>query len=88
MYFYPPYSSFSKRYPWRLILQELEEILNTSGKGAAIFSSIGPAGILAIYPSPGIPLKWVFMNEFFAVSVMSWYLYHFRPLKMLSTLNK
>ncbi|KAF8314512.1 hypothetical protein DL93DRAFT_2080168 [Clavulina sp. PMI_390] len=35
-----------------------------AGKGAAIISASGPAGVFAFYPS-SIPLKWIFANEFF-----------------------
>jgi len=51
---------------YRPYIKELEALLIAAGKEAAIFSSIGPAGIFAIYANPGIDLKWTFMNEFFA----------------------
>lgn len=52
---------------YRPYILELEELLTATGKADLIFTASGPAGIFAIYPNAGIPLKWVFMNEFFAV---------------------
>ncbi|KAF9507353.1 hypothetical protein BS47DRAFT_1321320 [Hydnum rufescens UP504] len=49
---------------YRPYILPLEQGLIQAGKSAEIFSALGTAGILAIYPSPGIPLRWVLLNEF------------------------
>ncbi|KAF9507097.1 hypothetical protein BS47DRAFT_1423959 [Hydnum rufescens UP504] len=46
--------------PYILVIPSARGVLS-----AEIFSAVGPAGILAIYSNSGIPLKWVFLNEFF-----------------------
>lgn len=51
---------------YRPYILELEALLIATGKEAVIFSANGPAGIFSIYANPGIPLRWTFMNEFFA----------------------
>lgn len=45
----------------------MEAELIALGKEADIFSPVGPAGIFAVYPNPGVHLGWTFMNEFFVV---------------------
>lgn len=64
------YSYVVSRLTRKFVRQQLDELLISTGKEAVIFSANGPAGIFAIYPNPGIPLKWTFANEFFAVSTV------------------
>ena len=51
---------------WRETLLAVEAGLKLAGKEAVIYSPTGTAGIFALYAPAGVPLKWVFMNEFFA----------------------
>ena len=48
--------------------QDAEGLLLASGKYDAVnFSSVGPAGIFALYSSPTDPVGLVFLNEFISV---------------------
>lgn len=50
---------------WRTNFESYTNELITSGNRAAIFTPTGPAGILAIFPSPGRNLGEIFANEIF-----------------------
>ncbi|KAF8314550.1 aquaporin-like protein [Clavulina sp. PMI_390] len=49
---------------WHVELSVIEAAMIKAGKGAAVISASGPAGVFAFYPAK-TPLKWVFANEFF-----------------------
>lgn len=51
---------------WRSSFVAYTAKLVASGHREAIFTPSGPAGILAIFPSPGRDLGEIFANEFFA----------------------
>ena len=51
-----------------LRVQEVIEILEAAGKlDAVMFTANGPAGIFAIYATPGVSLGRIFLNEFVCV---------------------
>ena len=55
-----------------LCVQEVIEILEAAGKlDAVMFTANGPAGIFAIYATPGVSLGRIFLNEFVCVRPFS-----------------
>ncbi|KAI8975901.1 aquaporin-like protein [Trametes punicea] len=61
---------------WRDLIMEMTEILAAAGKlDAVLFTANGPAGIFAIYASPGMSLGRIFLNEFvcdFLLGLVIW----------------
>jgi len=47
-------------------LQGVASAIVAAGEPAAVFTPSGPAGVFALFPNPGQPLKICFANEFFA----------------------
>ena len=50
---------------WRTEMLAYTAELTLAGKREVVFSPSGPAGILAIFPTPGRSLGEIFANEFF-----------------------
>ncbi|KAI0661138.1 aquaporin-like protein [Cubamyces menziesii] len=61
---------------WRDLIMEVIEILEAAGKlDAVMFTANGPAGIFAIYATPGVSLGRIFLNEFvcdFLIGLVIW----------------
>ncbi|GAA5906932.1 hypothetical protein JCM6882_000005 [Rhodosporidiobolus microsporus] len=52
-------------------LDEVYEAMHAAGLTATIFSSNGPAGVLALFPQEGQMLRWAFFNEFMCNIVLA-----------------
>ncbi|KAI0371077.1 aquaporin-like protein [Pilatotrama ljubarskyi] len=61
---------------WYDLIKEATELLEAAGKlDAVMFTSNGPAGVFALYASPGMHLGRVFLNEFvcdFMIGLVIW----------------
>lgn len=60
---------------WHDELMKITALLRATGKSAVIFSAEGPAGAIALFPTPGRSLGSIFVNEFFAdilVAMIVW----------------
>ncbi|SOV03848.1 related to aquaporin 3 [Ustilago sp. UG-2017a] len=60
---------------WHEELMHITHLLRATGKGAQIFTAEGPAGVIALFPTPGRSLGSIFVNEFFAdllVAMIVW----------------
>lgn len=51
---------------WKDELLGITKLLTAEGKAAEIFTASGPAGAIALFPTPGRSLGSIFANEFFA----------------------
>ncbi|GAA5824448.1 hypothetical protein JCM11251_000426 [Rhodosporidiobolus azoricus] len=52
-------------------LDLIYDALSAAKETSVIFSSHGPAGVLALFPGAGQPLRWAFLNEFLCNLVLS-----------------
>ncbi|KAI0331215.1 aquaporin-like protein [Cubamyces sp. BRFM 1775] len=61
---------------WKDLIMEVIEILEAAGKlDSVMFTANGPAGIFAIYATPGVSLGRIFLNEFvcdFLIGLVIW----------------
>ncbi|CDO72795.1 hypothetical protein BN946_scf184994.g48 [Trametes cinnabarina] len=61
---------------WRDLIMEVTELLEASGKlDAVLFTANGPAGVFALYATPGVSLGRIFLNEFicdFMIGLVIW----------------
>lgn len=60
---------------WHDELMKITHLLKATGKTATIFTASGPAGAIALFPTPGRSLGSIFVNEFFAdvlVAMIVW----------------
>lgn len=60
---------------WHDELMKITHLMRATGKGAEIFTAAGPAGVIALFPTPGRSLGSIFVNEFFAdvlVAMIVW----------------
>ena len=60
---------------WHDELMKITHLLKATGKTATIFTAEGPAGVIALFPTPGRSLGSIFVNEFFAdllVAMIVW----------------
>ncbi|CCO29028.1 hypothetical protein BN14_03030 [Rhizoctonia solani AG-1 IB] len=53
-------------------MQLITDALKAAGKEAQIFSSSGPAGVIAIFPAAGASMGRVFLNEFIVDFFLGW----------------
>lgn len=51
---------------WHDELMKITHLLKATGKTATIFTAEGPAGAIALFPTPGRSMGSIFVNEFFA----------------------
>ncbi|TKY86197.1 hypothetical protein EX895_005022 [Sporisorium graminicola] len=51
---------------WHDELMKITHLLKATGKTAVIFTAEGPAGAIALFPTPGRSMGSIFINEFFA----------------------
>ncbi|GAK65302.1 aquaporin-like protein [Moesziomyces antarcticus] len=60
---------------WHDELMKITHLLEATGKAATIFTAEGPAGAIALFPTPGRSMGSIFVNEFFAdvlVAMLVW----------------
>ncbi|OSD01282.1 aquaporin-like protein [Trametes coccinea BRFM310] len=61
---------------WRDLIMEVTELLEAAGKlDAVLFTANGPAGVFALYATPGVSLGRIFLNEFvcdFMIGLVIW----------------